>query len=141
MVSSLSWHVEAAARLVDVMLEDLVAKSTYIASGSSESAGSTSTLVRFRPAVVVKDEVHDRQIRLCNAPDDQESFDLTRLQGRYFVFAVNDGPCLRPVLGIRSVFPIEGAGVRTIAIKDQPGYQSETDFLGKVRAAMRRRPE
>jgi hypothetical protein len=134
---SLAWHVEALARLADITLEELAARSTYIASGSSDPAGSTSAVVQFRPTDVVKDDVHDAKIMLCNAPDDQETLDLSQLKGRYVVFAVKDGACLRPTWGIRSVFPIEDKGVRTAAIKDQPDYQSEPAFLRKMQAAIR----
>jgi hypothetical protein len=129
------------AKLISVSLEKLVDDSDLIAyghtvGGTVSSAPGGPRTVSFEVASFLKEMGLSgrKRVRLCNDPEDVESYNLSKVEGAYVVFAKSSGTCFRPVLGLRSVVQTDGHFALTGNIAGQPERQEISSFLAKVKS-------
>jgi hypothetical protein len=132
----LSFCFVATARLLDITLAELVARSDVIVYGVVvNEPESKSHAVVVVPKAVLKGNIRANEdaFVVCNVVGDSESIDLNSVRRPLVVFAKRTPECLVPVHGITSTIVVRDGIAATAAIVDQPSRQSVADFLEKVK--------
>jgi hypothetical protein len=127
--------------LTSIKLEELVAGSTLIAYGRTETKDAKqSPAVEFEVIALLLAPSHatKKTFRICNDVSDVESYDLSRVTRSYVVFAAAKGDCYAPIHGLRSVVQIRDKVALTGNISGEPSEQPLDSLLSKIRSLSER---
>lgn len=131
----LVWSDASVARLTNITLEELVAGSTLIAYGRTETKDAEASSVGFAVTTFLKmpSETAEKKARICNDATEIESYDLSLVTRTYVVFAAAKNDCYAPIHGLRSVVQVRDDIALTGNISGQPAEQPLDNLLSKIR--------
>lgn len=129
------------AKMTLLSLPVLVLESEVIVYGQvvpTLTTASSKSTVSFQAESVLKGNsiVAHGLILLCNSHDNSEWPDLNTLAGRVVIFVSRKGECFDLSQRHRSIVQTKAGRASTNAIKDQPGDQTVTSFLRKIRTVV-----
>jgi hypothetical protein len=127
--------IPASARLIDMTLPEVVAKSSVIVYGHTlKGAKHPPNTVIFEPIRFIKGEkeVNGKAFLVCQKEIFPEGFDLSRLADNYVLLASREGNCFSPVHYMASTILVVNDQAEAGIIMGEPEFQPLEVFLSKI---------
>jgi hypothetical protein len=134
-VTLLATCIPASARLVDMTLPEVVAKSSVIVYGHTlNDAKHPPNTVMFEPIRFIKGagDVNGKAFLVCQQEVFAENFDLSKITDNYVLLASREGNCFSPVYYMASTILVVNNQAQAGVIMGEPERQPLEEFLSKI---------